>query len=162
MAVFGARACICMEYSANAEEAKAAISQQPLFAPKNEALQDNEHFKAAIPTTPTTRLSQHSDIGWGREKEGGEEKNKSVIWICQSHTRCFEWWAEFIRSVVATPITQQASHYFPHALPHLAAWRRNGSITVDPRFTSLCKTSCQVSCLFPAPSLSRVADRLKF
>lgn len=53
---------------ANAEEAQAAISQQPLFAPRNEALQDNEHFKTAIPTTPTTRLSQHSDIGWHRER----------------------------------------------------------------------------------------------
>lgn len=140
--------CICMEYTANAEEAQAAISQQPLFAPKNEALQDNEHFKTAIPTTPTTRLSQHSDIGWDREKEGGEEKNESVSWLCQSHTFCFEWWAEFIRSAVTTLITQQTSDYFPYDLHHLATCTRNGSLTVYLRFMSFCKTSYHVSCLF--------------
>lgn len=51
------------------EEAQAAISPQPLFAPQNEALQDNKHFKTATPTTLTSRLSQHSDIGREREKE---------------------------------------------------------------------------------------------
>lgn len=78
-------ACICMEYTANAEEAQAAILQQPLFAPKNEALQDNEHFETAIPTTPTTRLSQHSDIGWDREKKGGEEKNECQLDLSKPH-----------------------------------------------------------------------------
>lgn len=134
---------------ANAEEAQAAISQQPLFAPRNEALQDNEHFKTAIPTTPTTRLSQHSDIGWDREKEGGEEKNKRVSWICQSHTFCFEWWAEFIRSAVTTLITQQTSDYVPYNLPHLAACTQNGPLTAYLCFISLCKpliTSLAFSC----------------
>lgn len=96
-----------------AEEAQAAISQQPLFAPETEALQDNEHFKTAIPTTPTTRLSQHSDTGWDREKEGEEEKNESVSWICQSCAFCFERWAEFIRSAVTTLITQQTRFFSP-------------------------------------------------
>lgn len=55
--------CLHGIYCMTREEAQAAISKQPLFAPKNEALQDNEHLKTAIPTTPTTRLSQHSDTG---------------------------------------------------------------------------------------------------
>lgn len=70
------------------EEAQAAISLQPLFSPKNEALQDNEHFNSAIPTTPTTRLSQQSDTGWDRGK-GREQKKERVSWICQSHTFSF-------------------------------------------------------------------------
>lgn len=66
-----------MEYTAwPKREAQAAISQQPLFAPQNEALQDNEHFKTATPTTPTTRLSQHSDIGEGGE--GGWERESQL------------------------------------------------------------------------------------
>ena len=65
--------CLHGIYSMTREEAQAAISQQPLFAPQNEALQDNEHFKAATPTTLTTRLSQHSDIGRERERERKRE-----------------------------------------------------------------------------------------
>lgn len=88
------------------EEAQAAISQQPLFAPKNEALQDNEHFKTAIPTTPTTRLSQHSDIGRDREKERKKKgERERLSWICQLHTFCLEQGTEFIPSA-ATPLKQ--------------------------------------------------------
>lgn len=37
--------CLCGAHCVTPEEAQAAISPQPLFAPKNEPLQDNEHFK---------------------------------------------------------------------------------------------------------------------
>lgn len=39
--------CLCLRgaHCVTPEEAQAAISPQPLFAPKNEPLQDNEHFK---------------------------------------------------------------------------------------------------------------------
>lgn len=77
--------CVSPHNIMTSEEAQATISQQPLFAPQNEALQDNEHFKAATPTTPKTCLSQHSDTG--REREVAGEKG-GVSWICQSHTFC--------------------------------------------------------------------------
>lgn len=128
-------------------EAQAAISPPPLFAPKNEALQDNEHFKTAIPTTATTRLSQHSDIGWDREKERGEVKKESAGSV-KATLSVSERWAEFIPSAVTTLITQQTPDYFPHYLPHLAACTRKGSLTVYLRFLSSCKTSYHVSCLF--------------
>lgn len=72
--------CMCLHpiYRVTWEEAQAAISQQPLFAPQNEALQDNEHFKTATPTTPTTCLSQHSDIGRARQRESEGESAGSV------------------------------------------------------------------------------------
>ncbi len=71
--------CMCLHgiYCMTREEAQAAISQQPLFAPQNEALQDNEHFKTATPTTPTTRLSQHSDIGRERAGERGRGRESA-------------------------------------------------------------------------------------
>lgn len=70
--------CLHGIYRMTRGEAQAAISQQPLFAPQNEALQDNEHFKTATPTTLTTRLSQHSDIGREREREGESERESQL------------------------------------------------------------------------------------
>lgn len=77
--------CVCVSSHniMTLEEAQAAISQQPLFAPQNEALQDNEHFKAATPTTPKTCLSQHSDTG--REREVAGEKGGSQLDLSKPH-----------------------------------------------------------------------------
>lgn len=63
-------ACVCMEYTVLYDPRGGTgcnFTAAFVCPPKNEPLQDNEHFKTAVPTTPTTRLSQHSDIGRGRE-----------------------------------------------------------------------------------------------
>ena len=95
-------------------EAQAAISQQPLFAPQNEALQDNEHFKTATPTTLTTRLSQHSDIGRERERkrEGEGESAGSV----KATLSVWGGGTKFIPSA-ATRLKQHRSHDAPPIIP---------------------------------------------
>lgn len=166
--------CLHGIYCMTREEAQAAVSQQPFcLPPKNEPLQDNEHFKTAIPTTPTTRLSQHSDIGRDREKERERERERErVSWICQSHTFCLEQ-GDRIHPICSdasetTQITQHTWHYFPYYLPILTECAPNRSLSAYLWSTlsiSLCEPSYRVSRLFPlflSQSLSRVADRVKY
>lgn len=115
--------CMCLHpiYRVTWEEAQAAISQQPLFAPQNEALQDNEHFKTATPTTPTTCLSQHSDIGRARQRESERESAgsvKAILSVSVSSRRLNSFHLHPLKK--KTLITQ--SQYSSHYLPILTEW----------------------------------------
>lgn len=72
--------CLCLRgtHSVTPEEAQAAISPQPLFAPKNEPLQDNEHFKDRYSHNTNESPVKTLCSRQGRRERGSERGRESA------------------------------------------------------------------------------------
>lgn len=157
--------CLHGTHCVTPEEAQAAISPQPLFAPKNQPLQDNEHFKDR-----NSHNTNESPVKTLCSRQGRRAREgASQLDLSKPHSLSVSGSGRNSSRRLRDNTGGAALHIIFYFLPSARSLHINLSLSVfffaSTLFVSRCEPSYHVSrlfALFYSQSLSRVADGVKY